>query len=86
MFLYFFRALFTEKVVGVVECDTQRGVTEKVVGRVVENSKSLMYTGFKDIQYQFGRVVFPTRPATRLMFSQCTSGFSIRWTGWTGNI
>ncbi len=46
MFLYFFRALFTEKVVGVVECDTQRGVTEKVVGRVVENSKSLMYTGF----------------------------------------
>lgn len=28
MFLYFFRALFTEKVVGVVECDTQRGVTE----------------------------------------------------------
>ena len=41
-----FSRIFTEKVVGVVECDTQRGVTEKVVGRVVENSKSLMYTGF----------------------------------------
>ena len=34
MFLYFF-AHFYRKKLGVVECDTQRGVTEKVVGRVV---------------------------------------------------